>query len=52
MGWISAQVMGLEWDGSLDKGVPADFVVLEADTWASAMSTPPKRKVMIKGNWL
>ncbi|WP_320674996.1 amidohydrolase family protein [Prochlorococcus sp. MIT 1341] len=48
----AAQIMGLSWEGSLQIGSPADFVLLEADGWAAALATPPKRKVMIGGSWL
>ncbi len=47
-----SKVMGLKWDGSIEVGSSADFVELEADSWSSAMSTPPLRKVMIKGQWI
>ncbi len=47
-----ARLMGLKWDGSLDIGSPADLVLLEADSWSVAMSSPPQRKVMIKGQWI
>ncbi|AAQ00422.1 MULTISPECIES: amidohydrolase family protein [Prochlorococcus] len=48
----AARIMQLEWDGIIDIGCPADFVLLDADSWAGAMSTPPIRKVMINGHWI
>ncbi len=48
----AARVMGLEWDGTFKIGSSADFVLLEADSWSSAMAKPPSRKVMINGNWI
>lgn len=47
-----ARLMDLQWDGTLQVGSPADFVLLEANNWATAMSSSPARKVMIKGAWL
>ncbi len=48
----ASRVLGLEWDGMFRVGSSADFVLLEADNWSSAMSTPPTRKVMIQGKWI
>ena len=47
-----AEIMQLIWDGTIQKGSPADFVVLEASTWSQALSKPPRRKVLIHGEWL
>ena len=48
----AARLMGLEWDGTFRIGSKADFILIDARCWASAMSTPPSRKVMINGHWL
>ena len=48
----ASRIMGLEWDGSLEVGVPADFVSLESFSWSEAMSASPARRVMIKGQWI
>jgi cytosine deaminase len=44
--------MDLEWDGSFQVGSPADFILLDADSWTSALSMSPDRKVMINGAWV
>ena len=48
----AASIMDLEWDGAIREGSPASLVLLEAETWSEALSTPPNRKVMINGEWL
>ena len=48
----ASRLMGLESDGILKSGIPADFVVLDAVSWSVAISSQPERKVMIKGNWI
>ncbi len=47
----ASRLMGLEWDGTFKIGSEADFVLIDAQCWASAMSAPPNRKVMIQGHW-
>ena len=47
----AARIMDLEWDGSFQVGSPADFILLDADSWTSALSMSPDRKVMINGAW-
>ena len=48
----AARLMGLEWDGTFSIGSRADFVLIDAECWSTAMSTPPSRKVMIHGHWI
>ena len=48
----SANVLGLKWDGLIELDCPADFVVLEADSWSSALSTSPNRQNIINGDYL
>ncbi len=47
-----SRILGLQWDGTLKKGSPADFVLLEADSWADIISTSPSRTVMVNGAWI
>ncbi len=47
----AASLMGLEWDGTIQLGSPADFVLLDACSWIEAMSSPPGRKLLIHGRW-
>ena len=48
----SASIMNLEWDGTFKVGTPADFIVLESQSWAEVLLNTPQRKIMIKGKWL
>ncbi len=48
----AAKIMGLSWDGTFQVGSPADFILLEADSWVVALAAPPERKVMIGGDWV
>ncbi len=48
----AAQLLGLEWDGVLREGGPADLVVLGAPSWAELLSRPPRRRVLRAGRWL
>ncbi len=48
----AAKVLGLEWDGTFKIGSPADFVLLDANSWVEALKHPPARRIMIKGKWL
>jgi len=45
-----SRLLNLKWDGLIKKGCPADFVILEAQSWADVFSSNLKRKVFIKGN--
>ena len=47
-----ARIMGLEWDCTFGSGSPADFVCVEAQTWAEVLSSSPKRKVVLNGKYL
>ncbi len=47
-----SRIMDLEWDGTIDIGSPADFILLEANTWSEALFLQPKRKIIIKGKFL
>ncbi len=48
----AAYLMGLDWDGTIKLGSPADLLVLEADSWVGALAAPPSRKVLVAGRWL
>ena len=48
----AARLMGLIWDGVLRPGAPADLMRLEASSWSEALSEPPRRRVLINGEWL
>ena len=48
----AAELMSLEWDGTFQVGGPAEFMLLEAASWSEALSTPPKRQVLMAGSWL
>jgi len=48
----ASALMDLSWDGTIQIDSPADFVLLEANSWSEALSTPPFRKVMVNGKWL
>jgi len=48
----AAEVMNLEWDGTIRAGSPADLVLLDASSWSEALSKPPVRTVLIDGVWL
>jgi cytosine deaminase len=45
-----SRLLNLKWDGLIQKGCPADFVILDAQRWADVFSTSLKRKVYIKGD--
>ncbi len=45
-----SRLLNLKWDGLIEKGCPADFVILDAKRWADVFSSTLKRKVFIKGH--
>ncbi len=47
-----ARLLGLEWDGVLRIGGPADLVVLAATSWTDLLARAPQRRVMRNGAWL
>ncbi|MED5468940.1 MAG: amidohydrolase family protein [Cyanobacteriota bacterium] len=47
----AAKVMNLSWDGTLQPGSPANLLLLEAGSWAEALAAPPRRQVIVDGNW-
>ena len=48
----AAQVLNLQWDGLFQKGSPANFILLDSNSWVKALSERPKRKVVIDGEFL
>jgi len=48
----AARLMGLDWDGVLRLGSPADLVVLGASSWSELLARPPQRRVLRAGAWL
>jgi len=48
----AAHTLCLEWDGIFQKGSPADFVLLDSNSWVKALSEIPKRKVVVNGEFL
>ena len=45
-------MMGLQWDGTIQIGSPADFILLQGSSWMEALALPTDRKVMINGSFL
>ena len=52
--WFQAlgAVMGMQWDGTIGVGSPADFVVIDASSWTEALTTKTKRQIFLSGKWL
>ena len=48
----AARVLGLDWDGVLRPGCPADLLVLDAGSWRDVLARPPARRVLRAGRWL
>lgn len=48
----AAQLLGLDWDGVLRQGSPADLLVLGASSWGELLARPPRRRVLRAGRWL
>ena len=48
----AARLLGLDWDGVLRVGGPADLVVLGASSWAELLASAPQRRVLRAGCWL
>ena len=48
----AARLMGLDWDGVLRLGSPADLVVLGVSSWSELLARPPQRRVLRAGEWL
>jgi len=48
----AASILDLQWDGLFQKGSPADFVLLDSNSWVQALSERPKRRVVVNGEFL
>ncbi len=48
----AAHVLSLQWDGLFQKGSPADFILLDSNSWVKALSDKPKRRVVVNGEFL
>lgn len=48
----AARLLGLDWDGVLREGAPADLLVLGASSWGDLLARPPRRRVLRAGRWL
>ena len=49
---VPARLLGLEWDGILRRGSPADLVITSAGSWSELLARPPQRRVLRSGQWL
>ena len=48
----ATHMLSLKWDGIFQKGSPADFILLDSNSWVKALSDRPKRKVVVNGEFL
>ena len=48
----AAEELSLQWDGLFQKGSPADFILLDSNSWVKALSEKPKRRVVVNGEFL
>ena len=50
--WTPADLLELKWDGLFQKGSPADFILLDSNSWVKTLSERPKRRVVVNGEFL
>ena len=48
----AANVMKMEWDGTIGVDSPADFVLIDGSSWTEAFTSTKKRQIVIAGEWL
>ncbi|MBW3042484.1 cytosine deaminase [Prochlorococcus marinus XMU1408] len=48
----AAHILSLQWDGILEKGSPADFILLDSNSWVKTLSERSKRRVVVNGEFL
>ena len=48
----ATHMLNLQEDGLLQKGKPADFILLDSNSWVKALSERAKRKVVVNGEFL
>jgi cytosine/creatinine deaminase len=49
---VPARLLGLDWDGLVREGAPADLVLLAAGSWSELLARTPQRRVLRGGRWL
>jgi cytosine/creatinine deaminase len=49
---VPARLLGLDWDGLVREGAPADLVLLAAESWTELLARTPQRRVLRGGRWL
>jgi cytosine deaminase len=49
---VPARLLGLDWDGVVREGAPADLVLLAAESWTELLARTPQRRVLRGGRWL
>ncbi len=52
LGYFGSEISTPNIDGLAEKGSPADFILLDSNSWVKALSTRPKRKVVVNGEFL
>ena len=45
-----ARLLNMGWDGVIKEGCPADFIVIDAISWADVFKCNIQREVFVKGN--
>ena len=50
--WSPADLLSLKWDGLFQNGSPADFILLDSNSWVKALSESPKKRVVVNGEFL
>ena len=50
--WSPADLLSLKWDGIFQNGSPADFILLDSNSWVKALSDRPERRVVVNGEFL
>ena len=48
----ASNILDLEWNGTIENGSPASWVVFKSTSWVEVLSTTPKRQVIINGVFL
>ena len=47
-----ARLLGLDWDGVLRVGGPADLLLTSSGSWSELLAHSPQRRVLRQGRWL
>tara|TARA_Y100001968_G_scaffold114782_1_gene104186 strand:+ start:915 stop:2207 length:1293 start_codon:yes stop_codon:yes gene_type:complete len=48
----AAKLMQIKWNGTIEKGAPANLLLLEGTSWSEVLSRNASRKILIDGQWL